>query len=173
MSAPNYSGYVLCSLTLSLFLCACRRNSESTDYPLPTSNPSIDQKKDSLLPKVPVRKRLAVKHRKKKESLRDTAQFVVKASVDTVMSTLGNDTTPLASNESAATKRFYLEQSLANSIRTPSSKIEPPLVSPDSQTWEQISGVPRPKEKIPDWKIALGYLRIVATIIGLVYIIFL
>lgn len=171
MSVGNHSGYVLCGMTLSLLVGACRRNSDLADYPV-QKPPTIEHKKDSLLPNESVSKRFAVKRNKRKKIVdSDSSAFGFKPSADEPVTTRHSDT-PAMDGESTAVKRFYLEQSLANSISTPSSSIEPRSVHPDSMTWEQIAGVQQPKEKTPDWKIALGYLRIVATILGLIYIIF-
>lgn len=71
-----------------------------------------------------------------------------------------------------AAGRFFLLQSFANSLRTPSKITERPPMHPDSMAWEDIAGIPQPQKETPGWMKALGYLKTAAVFLTFVYLLF-
>ena len=137
--------------------------------PSPTSSPSMSDTIEK--PKVPPVQEEVQSH-KVREVRKLKPVHVQRFDSALVTSSAADASMSEPPKDSNAQIRFFLRQSLANSLGTPSNVTERPPVHPHSMTWEDIAGIPQPHKETPGWIKALGYLRIAAIILGFTYLIF-
>jgi hypothetical protein len=163
-SYREYSLIVFCITLTSIISCRDRSTEDSTPS-LTVQATSPDKRTDSI-------QQITTKRIDRNEIVRADTNYM-RNIIDTVHY-VNQETLSIADTMrylSSATK-FYLQQTFANDLRTPSSVIERPVVHPDSQTWEDIMGVLPKRQKSPDWMKPLAILRMAATILGIVYLLF-
>jgi hypothetical protein len=159
-------------VVLTLLVCAgaCRRTEEDITLP---SKPQVIILSDSNSKNLPAVKQSAEQHLSEQHTKRrKTTQLPDTIPMSFVPIDSGSTTSSEAAKDTAAINRFYFKESFANALRTPSSKIEKPYVHPDSQTWQDIAGIPQVQEEIPDWIKALGFANSIASILVIVYLLF-
>jgi hypothetical protein len=150
---------------------ACRRTEDdSAVLPQTPALPSVDTNKAETPSNEQVIKPRAVqKLSKKKKIIREAPD-----STHTTVIARDNNmlTTDKPIKDTNAALSFYIRESFANALRTPSLKTDKPFVHPDSQRWKDIAGIPQPHEETPGWVTALGLAKGVAAVLAVVYYLF-
>jgi hypothetical protein len=164
--APHRNfGPMILGLTLGLIFDACKEPPEPEKQRIShevTVQTKIDsaQETEDLPPTIVTSKDLAV--------LADTVVDTLSVDIDT--STPPNAFSPKQRDSLFATS-YYYRQSILD-FQKPPVIIERPSLQPDSQTWDQIAGIPQPRQDLPAWIKALGVVNGVAAILVFLYFLF-
>lgn len=172
MHSHKYHRAVVLSLILLLGVVACRRAEDEPTIPTLTPPPLLSDTGKKTVPTIEMKvvQPGAGQKMSKRKKIISHKPDTIHSSV--IVTDSGNATIDVPKSDSNAALSFYIRESFANSLRTPSLKMEKPYVHPDSQTWEEIAGIPQRQEKASVWIEALGILNGVAGVLLVIYYLF-